>query len=407
MIPFEEARARIVSSVSRLEPVTSDLRSATGHVLADSVTSGHPVPSFDNSAMDGYAVRFADLASLPVTLPVVAVSAAGTPASRAIAPGEAARILTGGVMVEGADTVVPVEQTREIKSAESGAETWVEFIGGGPRGAHVRRAGEDFAKGETVLAPGAVLGASEVGLAASCGLSHLAVIPRPRVAVVSTGGELVEPGEGDLGPGQIYDSNKATIAAALDTRCGISPVTTAHAGDDADACVGLIRDLSTSHDLILTTGGVSMGGEYDVVKAALRGLEGGTTVDFWQIAIKPAKPIGFGRVGGALFVGLPGNPVSALVSFHLFVRPLVRRLAGHEPAVPAWSRGELGEAIRRKSDGKTHFVRVARASDGRFRKAGGQGSHQLHAMAAADALAVLPDGPDDFGPGSVVDIVKL
>ncbi|MCC7078852.1 MAG: molybdopterin molybdotransferase MoeA [Acidimicrobiia bacterium] len=407
MISLEDALERVLAAASPLPPRIEALDRCVGLVLAEPVLASQPVPPFDNSAMDGYAVCHTDLESVPTVLPVVTVSAAGRPSDRRIAAEEAARILTGAVMVDGADTVVPVEATREVDPPPGRDGTWVEIRDAVPSGSHVRRAGEDLAKGDVALQSGKQLGPSDVGLAASCGTSSLTVVPRPRVAVVSTGDELVAPGEGPLLPGQIYDSNRMTIAAALRTRCGTRDVTTVHVGDEPERCLADLADLAGSHDVLLTTGGVSMGGEFDVVKVALGNAGGRADVDFWQIAIKPAKPLAFGRVEGALFVGLPGNPVSALVAFELFVRPLLRGLAGVEPVVPPRSRGELGERMHKRQDGKVHFVRVRRDPDGRYRGAGAQGSHQLRAMAAADALAVLPDGHDPFEPGCVVDLIEL
>lgn len=405
MISLDEARSRILSAVSPLDAVALHLDACAGLILAEEVIAEHPIPPFDNSAMDGFAVRHSDLSSLPVLLPVVAVSAAGRPADRPIEAGEAARILTGAVMVSGADTVVPVEATRPASPPGDGGGEWVEIVEASQQGAHVRRAGEDIAKGAVALSPGRTLGPSDLGLAASCGVGSLSVIPRPRVAVVSTGTELVQPGSGGLAPGQIYDSNRVTIASALGTRCGIPGVTTSHVGDDPGECRSELLHLAEDHDVILSTGGVSMGGEYDVVKVALG--EASASVDFWQVSIKPSKPLAFGRVGDAWYVGLPGNPVSALVSLELFVRPMLSVLGGKGSRVSGWGKGELGERLHKRQDGKIHFVRARRDVDGRLRPSGGQGSHQLHAMAAADALLVVPDGREDYEPGTVLDIIEL
>lgn len=403
MIAFTEARDRILAAARRMPSVALPLPDCLGLVLAADVSSPCLVPSFDNSAMDGFAVRAKDVSDVPVRLPVVVTSAAGCPAARGIAPGQAARILTGAMMVEGADTVVPVEATVPADVRDGGDVAWVEIRKSQARGANVRRAGEDMAMGDVFLRAGAVLGVGHLGLAASVGLDCLRVVPRPRVAVISTGSELVAPGSGPLRPGQIYDSNSTTVAAALRCRCGVRDISHAHIGDDPDVLASELKAVAMDHDIVITTGGVSMGGEYDVVKEALAG----NGVDFWQVAIKPAKPMAFGHIGDAFFFGLPGNPVSALVSVELFVRPFVRALLGIEPAVPPLRHGELGEVLNRPDDGKTHFVRVVRFADGRYRKAGAQGSHQLHSLAAASGLAVLRPGKAHYEPGSMVEVIDL
>lgn len=408
MIPFAEARAAVLAGVTAPSPpVDTPLELAAGRVLAVDVVAPGDVPPFANSAMDGYAVRADDVQVTPVELRVTALSTAGRPADRAVGPGEAARILTGAVMVDGADAVVPVEHT----SGEFGVGGVVTVSTPVGPGANVRGAGEDARAGDVVLTAGTVLAPGHVGVAASVGRSELPVHPAPRVAIVSTGDELVHPAHGPLGPGQIFDSNRFALAAALEQRCAVTDVTMLHAADDPQRLRHGLRELAGSVDVILSSGGVSMGGEYDVVKAALR--DGGDdgdediAVEFVQVAIKPAKPLAYGRIGGAHFVGLPGNPVSSLVSFELFVVPLVRALSGRTPAVPPWSRAVLGAPLHRNDDAKTHFVRVRRRADGTVVPSGAQGSHVLTAMASATHLAVLPPDRGGYVEGDEVDVVDL
>lgn len=395
MIELHEARDTILAETAPLPAQTVELLDALGLVLAEDVTATDAVPAFDNSAMDGYAVRAADCGDPPVELEVVTTASAGHPAERAVGPGEAARILTGACMVDGADTVVPVERT------DGGTRTVV-VSECGPLGSHVRRAGDDVVAGATVLRSGLRLGPAAVGVAATVGRADLTVRRRPRVAVVSTGDELVEPGSGPLRRGQIYESNRFVLAALLLEGFGIEAETVA-LGDDPDEVGAVLTDLGTRSDMVLSSGGVSMGGEYDVVKVAL--ADAG--VSFWQVAIKPAKPLAFGHLGTALYFGLPGNPVSSAVSFELFVRPALRRMLGIEPAVPPLVPGTAGEALPRGTGPRIHLMRVTRGADGRVRSTGLQGSHVLSGLAAADALAVLAPGRDEVGVGDPVDLIPL
>lgn len=367
------------------------LDGASGRVLADDVRTQLDQPPFDNSAMDGYAVRSADLVDLPVTLEVVDTSAAGHPATRTVGPGQAARILTGAATVQGADCVVPVEDT------DAGLDR-VQVQRHHPPAANVRRAGEGARRGEVVLRAGTLLNPAHLGVAASSGVAELDIVAPPRVAIVVTGDELVPVGT-PLGPGQIHESN-AVVAAGLVRSCGAA-ATVHHSPDDAPALRQLLDALATNHDVVLTTGGVSMGAEYDSVRVALDGAD----VTVVKLDIRPAKPLAFGRLGDALFVGLPGNPVSVVVSFELFVRPALRRLAGIEPAVAPAMTGIAGEAFVHPGGPATHFVRVHR-SDGRYHSTGSGGSHLIAGIAAADALAVLAPG-ERVDPGGALTLVPL
>lgn len=360
---------------------------AVGCVLAEAVTSPEAVPPFANSAMDGYAVRAGDSAGAPVELPVVAEVAAGHPALVPLGPGEAMRIFTGAPIPDGADAIVPVERTQR---RADGARVLIEVAV--PPGQHVRPAGDDLQVGAPVFGPGEVITAAHLGVLAGIGVGEVLVHPRPRVGVLSTGDELVE-GGGALGPGQIRDSNRVMLLALV-AQSGCVAVDLGLIPDDEAAITAAILSGAATCDAVITTGGVSMG-DIDLVKVVLDRIG---DMQWMQIAIRPAKPFAFGRVGdrSTPVLGLPGNPVSSLVSFELLARPALRRLAGradlHRPRVMATT----GEAFGRTPDGKTHFVRVVATRDehGALEvvSAGGQGSHHLTAMARAHGLAVIPDG---------------
>lgn len=394
MIPFHEARSRVLGAVELLAPSQVPLEAALGATLVDPVVAGVDVPPFDSSAMDGYAVRSADLRTLPVALPVVDVSSAGRPSERPVAAGEAVRILTGAVVPGGADCVVPVELT------DGGTDT-VHVREGVAVGANVRRAGEAVRRGSTVIAGGTSLNAAHLGLAAGVGCASLTVRAAPRVAVLSTGDELVPAGSRELLPGEIYESNGVALAA-LAAAMG-SQVTMRRGGDDAEQLRSLLEELASGHDVILSSGGVSMGGEYDAVRQAVSSAE----VELWRIAIKPAKPMAFGHIGDAVFFGLPGNPVSAVVAFEAFVRPAIRRMRGIRPDVVPTVPGRAGEAVAVRDDGKTHFVRVRCDDSGRWVPTGDQGSHMMAGLAAADALAVLPPDVRRVEVDAELDLLPL
>lgn len=394
LIDLDEARRRVLELVGPTSVRTVPIQQAAGAVLASDVRTRVDQPPFAHSAMDGYAVRSQDVAHVPVRLRVVAVAAAGHPAARTIRPGEAARILTGAAMVAGADCVVRVEHT------DGGLES-VEVQRAAPSGADVRPAGEGARRGDVVLASGTRLHAGHVGVAAAAGHAELDVIGAPRVAVVSTGDELVPCDTAALGPGQLFDSNGPTISRLVaSSGCD---VTTTHCGDDAPTLRSRLAELADEHDVVITTGGISMGGEYDTVRAALAGGD----VQFWKVAIRPAKPLAVGRIDGALLFGLPGNPVAAVVAFELFVRPALRRMRGIEPAVTPIVRGVAGAPLHRPTGTATHFVRVRTDPDGRWVDTEGRGTHLLGGIADAQALAVLrPDGAD-LAPGDELELIPL
>jgi molybdenum cofactor synthesis domain-containing protein len=395
VIPLTEARAYVLAGCARLEEVEVPFIDALGCVAAERVTSTEALPPFANTAMDGYAVRAADTAAAPVELDVVGFIAAGSPGDVPVGPGQAARIMTGAPMPAGADAVVLVERTRtegDVATIEITVEP----------GTSVRGVGEDVRPGDVVVAAGVILTPGYLGVLASVGVDRVAVHRRPRVGVLSTGDELVT--GGPLGRGQIRDSNRPTLLALV-REAGFEAVDLGVVADDEASVTAALRDAVASSDAVLTSGGVSMG-DLDYIKVVLDRIG---DMRWMQIAIKPAKPFAFGTVGDVPVFGLPGNPVSSMVSFELFARPALRRMAGHaelhRPVVPAVA----PDGLRRRPDGKVHFVRVVASRDGdrwTVRSAGGQGSHQLAAMAAANALAVVVDG-DGVPPGGSVPVMLL
>ncbi len=396
MIPLEEARRYVLDGCRPLPPVTLPVESAAGLVLADEVVSAEAVPPFDNTAMDGFAVRADDVAAVPTDLEIVGTLAAGAAPDLAVGAGQAVRIMTGAPIPPGADAVVMVELTQ----ARGTTVTVTEPVAAGN---HVRRAGEDLQVGQPVFEAGTVLTPGHLGVLLSIGVQEVAVHPRLRVGVMSTGDELVE-GGGELRPGQIRDSNRRTLLALL-ADLGVEPVDVGLIRDDEQAIKAAIEGAVADCDALLSTGGVSMG-DFDYVKSVLDEI---ADMRWMQVAIRPAKPLAFGRVGDVPVFGLPGNPVSSMVSYELFARPALRKLMGHRELDRPRRQAVATTPLRRRADGKTHFARV-RVSyvDGAYQAetAGGQGSHQLHAMATANALAVLPDG-DGVEVGGVFEVILL
>ena len=399
MIPLDEARQYVLDRVARLASARVPLADAAGLVLAADVVAAEQVPPFANTAMDGFAVRAADVASVPVTLEVIGTVAAGSTLEGDVGPGQAARIMTGAPMPDGADAVVMVEKTTLDEAAGT-----VLIDLSVSEGNHVRRAGEDVEPGDLLFAAGTVLTAGHLGVLASVGVQEVECVRRPKVGVISTGDELVDDGR-PLRPGEIRDSNRRTLLTLV-AEAGWEAVDLGIAVDQPDA----IRDAFTAGavecDAILSSGGVSMGA-FDYVKVVLDEIG---DMRWMQIAIKPAKPFAFGLIGTTPVFGLPGNPVSSMVSFELFARAAIGLMAGHDdtdlPLLRAISEDSLGHG----PDGKTHFLRVEGRIDdtGRWhvRRAGSQGSHQLTAMARADALALAPDGVE-IEPGDEVRILPL
>jgi len=388
MIPLADARQSVLGQIEVLPVHTVALADAVGCVLGEAVVAVEPIPSFTNSAMDGYAVRASDTASAPVQLQEVGTILAGDTPSCTVEPGQAVRIMTGAALPPGADAICMVELTRPGDGGTVVIEAAVEA------GQHVRYPGEDVPAGSTVFEPGSVITPAAVGVLASLGADQVSVHRRPRVGVLSTGDELADT-PGPLPVGKIRDSNRPGLLATL-AADGCTAIDLGHIDDDEALLVKAFDNASSSCDAVITSGGVSVG-DRDIVRMVLETL-GGPQMQWMQVAIKPAKPFAFGRIGsGATPVfGLPGNPVSALVSYELFVRPALRAMAGHRRLDRPVVRAATTTAMRRQPDGKLHLQRalLTAGDDGRLlaTPAEGQASHQLRALAEANGLALLPDG---------------
>jgi molybdopterin molybdotransferase len=389
LLAIDEARARVLSVVTALETEDVPLDAALGRVLAEDVTAAYDVPGFANSAMDGFAVRSGPAGR---RLAIVGESRAGAPAGLAVGDGEAVRISTGAALPEGADAVVQVELTQEADGAVTlGRET--------APGHNVRTPGEDLRAGAVVLHAGTRLGAAAVGVAAGAGRATVRCARVPAVAVLATGDELVEPGA-PLAPGQLHDSNALTLAALV-ARAGCKVVHRARVPDSAEGTRAAIERALRACDVLVISGGVSVG-PHDHVKGALGEL--GVEECFWRVALRPGKPTWFGTRGRTLVFGLPGNPVSAMVTFLLFARPALAALQG-APADPPRERTLLAEAIARNPD-RDECARV-RLRDGRAELTGPQGSHQLTSMLEADALAIVPRGEGEVPAGGEVELERI
>jgi len=392
----------ILSAVGPLPDIELQLLDAHGCVLAEDVSAEWPLPAFDNSSMDGYAVRAADVEAAseaaPVRLPVVGDIAAGSGGGYSVRPGLCVRIMTGAPMPPGADAVVPVEWT-------DGGVASVEIRRGAPAGTYIRRAGEDVQAGQQVLAAGTHLRAAQVALLAAVGRARVLARPKPRVVVISTGSELVEVGN-PVPPGKIHDSNSYALTAAVREagaiayRVGIVP-------DDPKVLIDTIEDQLVRADLVVTSGGVSAGA-YDVVKAVVGRLG---DVAFERVAMQPGMPQGFGMVGDdrVPFFGLPGNPVSTMVSFEVFVRPAIRRMLGAEPVHRPRVRARLTAPLSSPS-GKRQFARArleVRSGEYAVTPLSGSGSHLVAGYAAADALIVVPEEITEMPAGTPVPVMLL
>jgi molybdopterin molybdotransferase len=383
----------VLDAVRPLAAEEVPLGEALGRILADEVRSAIDVPPFDSSAMDGYAV----VAGPPGELEVVGESRAGHPAAGAVSAGRAIAVSTGAALPEGATAVVQVELT------EPGANGTVRVPDTEP-GANVRRAGEDVEAGDLVLRPGVVLGPAELGVAASVGRAALACAMRPRVALLVTGDELTAPGE-PLGPGRIYSSNDVALAAQLE-RAGARLVQRETVGDTAESTGAALERALAGADVAIVSGGVSVG-RHDHVKGALREL--GVEERFWGVALRPGKPTWFGTRDGTYAFGLPGNPVSAMVTFQLFVRPALAALQGADPAATR-ATAALAEPVARNPR-RDEAVRVRlEAADASWRATptrAEQGSHMLTSMLGADALALIAAGEGEAAAGERVEVELL
>jgi molybdopterin molybdotransferase len=391
LINIAEARRRVLESSFRLAPEELEIAAALGRVLAEDVTSAERLPPFDSSAMDGFAV----IAGPAGELTLAGESRAGAPWSGELSRGEAVRISTGAEIPTGADAVVPVERAEERDGRVVAPDTRA--------GENVRYAGEDVRAGETVLRAGETLGPAGLAVLASLGHSRVRCGARPRVAVLATGDELVAPGE-PLGPGQIRDSNAIALAAQAE-RAGARVVERATVRDELAATTTALGQALGSADVVCVSGGVSVG-PHDHVKPALREL--GVEEVFWGVRLKPGKPTWFGTAPGKLVFGLPGNPVSAMVTFHLFARPALRALQGGDPR-DVYVRAVLDAAIERNpARDQAVRCRVDTRDDGfHVEPTKEQGSHVLTSMLGADALALVPAGEGSLAAGERVDAELL
>jgi molybdenum cofactor synthesis domain-containing protein len=389
MISLEDAKRQVTEACPRLEPRPLAVADARGCVTAEPVVATEDVPPFANTAVDGYAVQAADTAGAPVELAVVATLPAGAAPTVPIASAEAIRIMTGAPLPEGADAVVMVEDTEPL---DGGAR--VRIGRAAEKGDSVRAAGSDVQTGALVLDAGVVLRPAHVGVLRSINKTHISVYPRARVGVLSTGNELIE-GDAPLAPGQIQESNRDMLLGLV-AEAGAEPVDLGLVRDDEAAMTAAIEHAVSTCDAVVTSGGVSMG-DFDLIKVVLDRLG---RMSWMQIAIKPAKPFAFGLLAGAdrdvPVFGLPGNPVSSLVSFEVLARPALRKMMGHPVIERTFVDAVADEALRRRLDGKLHLVRVHGGfePDGRWhvRSTGAQGSHQLASTAGANGLAFVPEG---------------
>lgn len=392
MPSFEEARQIVLDTVSPVGAEVVPIRHAVGRVLAEDVAATRDLPAWDNSAMDGYAVRAEDAAA--ESLALAAYIPAGSPGSEPLQRGTAAKILTGAPLPAGADTVVPYEEAEE-------REGRVSVSANVRAGAHVRRKGEDIRAGERVLMAGTVLHPPEVSFLATCSRRSVAVFRRPRVAILSTGDELVDAGEA-LAPGKIHDSNGPAVAAAVE-QVGGDPIVLGIARDDAESLRQRLAEGLRAGDVLVTTAGVSKG-DRDLVRNVLAELE--VRQLFWNVDIKPGRPMAFGMRGRTPVFSLPGNPVSTLLTFEQFVRPALLRMMGRRdvlrPLVPAVLQDEL-----RRKPGRVSLVRVQlKRSDGVLHawSAGNQDTGILRTTLRADGIAIIPADWGDVRPGTTIDV---
>jgi molybdopterin molybdotransferase len=401
MISVEEAQETILSKIGRLGRERVHLANAMGRVLAEDVTAPSPIPPWANSAMDGYAVRAADVVAAtredPATLRVVDELAAGFVSAKTVGPGEAIRIMTGAPVPGGADAIVMVESTEREKEGE------VRVLAPVPKGESIRLEGEDVRAGEKVFESGAWLTPAAIAMLAGVGKGFVYVYRRPRVAILATGDELVEL-DCEPGVGQIFNSNSYALAAQV-REAGGEPHLLGIARDNAGDLESHLRG-ALGMDAVLTSGGVSVG-DFDLVKGTLGDL--GSEMHFWRVRMKPGKPMAFGTLQGCPVFGLPGNPVSTMVSFELFVRPSLLKMQGwakiHRPKVGARLLHPL-----QKSPERRHYVRAAAAYEDEgwtVKAVEAQGSNIIHSMVRANALIVFPEFETSLEAGSRVQVILL
>ncbi|HEV2128938.1 MAG TPA: gephyrin-like molybdotransferase Glp [Thermomicrobiales bacterium] len=396
-LSVDEARERILAEFAPLELTAAPLDDALGLVTTEPVVALGDLPPFDNSAMDGYALRSADTAAASdataVTLQVIGQAPAGYRAPTAVPPGAALRIMTGAPIPDGADAVVRFEHVAMLAADHIAIHRPVQ------QGENIRPAGEDARWGEVILTVGTRIRANEIALLASSGHASVAVHRRPRVGVLVTGDEVIAPGE-PLGPGQIWNSNGPMVAAQVRQSGGV-PVVLGVTTDSPAAVRGRLAEID-SLDLLLTTGGISVG-DFDVVKDVLR-EEG--HIELWSLRIKPGKPLAFGQVGQTPVIGLPGNPVAAAVAFWQFGYPAVRAMLGHREVQLPQIEARLLDRAENRGD-RRQFVRVRVEQDAQgytARFAGGQGSAMLTSLAASNGLLVVPEACDVAGPGDLMTV---
>ena len=427
MLPVEEALARILDLVQEMPAELRPIREATGQVLAEDVVAPFDIPPRDNTAMDGYAVQAVDTAPAGASLDgdgaaelrVIGELAAGYLYEGVLGPGEAVRIMTGAPMPDGADSIVPFEETDETGlrapgQSDATAQRSVRVLKAARPGANIRRRGEDVRRGALILTRGLVLRGAEIAVLSSMGIGAVSVVRRPRVAILSTGDELLTPGASREGappsPGKIYDSNAYGLAALVEEYGG-TPVLSGIAEDTVPALTAKIAEAVAAADMVVTSAGVSRG-DFDVVREVLA-REG--EVRFWTVRMKPGKPLAFGRFTAAdgrlvPHIGLPGNPVSSLLAFELFGRPALLKMQGRQvqsrPVVTAVADEEIVNTDARRVYAR---VSVERAADGRWhaRLTGPQGSGVLTSMAYANGYAVCPAERDRVSVGEEVEVLMV
>ncbi|PKB80020.1 MAG: hypothetical protein BZY88_10360 [SAR202 cluster bacterium Io17-Chloro-G9] len=412
MLSVEEAYDRIIGSFGPLKAEERPVLEILGQVLTADITSPLDLPPLANSAMDGYALQGQDIRGAgqdsPRELNVIGLIAAGQVPSQTVVPGTAIRIMTGAPIPDGADTVVPFEETDEVRRRNAGITLdRVAILSDLPNGSNLRPAGEDLRRGQLVLEAGTVVRAAEVGVLASLGLEKANVIRRPMVSILATGDELATPGQ-PLDAGKIYDSNSFTVAASV-LACGGIPRLLGIARDNLEDLRRKLNEAAPC-DLVITSAGVSKG-DYDIVKDVL--TERGD-INFWSVRMRPAKPLAFGHLRDASgstvpLMGLPGNPVSAMVAFEMFARPAIRTMLGRRPLNRPMVEGVLTDPIY-NTDGRRVFARVDVAlSDGTYyaTPTGPQGSNILTSMSRANALAICPEDIPVKNAGERVRIIML
>jgi molybdopterin molybdotransferase len=393
LLSIDEAQQLILERVEPLPLETAPVGESAGRVLGEAGTAAVDLPPFDSSAMDGFALRAADT---PGRLPVTVRVAAGSPAQRELAPGEAMGIATGGVVPAGADAVIPIEYVVEHDNI-------IEVSKAVPLGANIRPAGGDIGRGEVVVEAGTRLGPAQVAALGAAGIAEVRVARRPRAAVLATGSELRAPGE-PLEPGQIYEANGLLLSAQLRSAGAEVERLTSVADDEAAHREALSRGLAG--DVLVTSGGVSVG-PHDLVRKVAAEL--GVEEVFWGVSVKPGKPISFGVQDRRLMFGLPGNPVSVLVGFELFVRPALLALQGVGDPMPQFERGRLAVAVR-PNPGRDELVRARVSLDAEgtvLEPLPGRESHMIARAAAANALVLVPQGTEELRAGESVDFLRI